>query len=80
MNSLKSSLGPLAAVRLCTTLISLLLLFCFSSTAYDVRVTEEFAEPASSAGLPRHSWGTRTFNPLNPNIKIQILICDPYTF
>ena len=53
MNSLKSSLGPLAAVRLCTTLISLLLLFCFSSTAYDVRVTEEFAEPASSAGFPK---------------------------
>ena len=24
--------------------------------------------------------GEKSFNPLNPNVKIQILICYPYTF
>ena len=51
MNSLKSSLGPLA-IRFCTTLCSF-----FLSTAYDVRVTDELAEPASSTGLSKDIFG-----------------------
>ena len=33
--------------------IDFIVVVVFSSTAYDVRVTEEFAEPASSAGFPK---------------------------
>lgn len=51
MNSLKSSLVPLA-IRFCTTLC-----FFFLSTAYDVRVTDELAEPASSTGLSKDIFG-----------------------
>ena len=42
--------------------IDFIVVVVFSSTAYDVRVTEEFAEPAFSTGFQRHSWGTQTFN------------------
>ena len=37
--------------------------------------SKQFFLSTGNNGFNKHS-----FNPLNPNIKIQILICYPYTF
>ena len=56
MNSLKSSLGPLAAVRFCTTLISLLLLLM------TLELQKSLQNLPPPHAFQRDSWGTRTCN------------------